>query len=342
MSPLSVDVHAHALVPAAEALVADRPELAQARAEEGRGAGPRSTEVNREQIGQLGPALIDPQVRLAAMDAAGIDVQLVSPMPIHHYWADLDLAARYANAVNAGILDHCSAAPGRLIGLGTAPLQHPDLAAEVLGRAVGDGLRGVEVATYVAGRELADPSLEPFWSTAAALDAVVFVHPWGCTLGERLSTAYLSNIVGNPVETAVALSRLIFSGLLDRYPGLKILAAHGGGYLPGYLGRGDHAWQVRPDSRTCAEPPSAYIRRLWFDALVYTPEGLRTLTAAAGADRVLLGTDYPFDMGITDPLDRLAAAGLPASASEAIRGGNAAALLGALAALPGGNERTGA
>jgi aminocarboxymuconate-semialdehyde decarboxylase len=342
MSPLSVDVHAHALVPAAEALVADRPELAQARAEEGRGAGPRSTEVNREQIGQLGPALIDPQVRLAAMDAAGIDVQLVSPMPIHHYWADRDLAARYANAVNAGILDHCAAAPGRLIGLGTAPLQHPDLAAEVLGRAVGDGLRGVEVATYVAGRELADPSLEPFWSTAAALDAVVFVHPWGCTLGERLSTAYLSNIVGNPVETAVALSRLIFSGLLDRYPGLKILAAHGGGYLPGYLGRGDHAWQVRPDSRTCAEPPSAYIRRLWFDALVYTPEGLRTLTAAAGADRVLLGTDYPFDMGITDPLDRLAAAGLPASASEAIRGGNAAALLGAQAALPRDNERTGA
>jgi aminocarboxymuconate-semialdehyde decarboxylase len=342
MSPLSVDVHAHALVPAAEALVADRPELAQARAEEGRGAGPRSTEVNREQIGQLGPALIDPQVRLAAMDAAGIDVQLVSPMPIHHYWADLDLAARYANAVNAGILDHCAAAPGRLIGLGTAPLQHPDLAAEVLGRAVGDGLRGVEVATYVAGRELADPSLEPFWSTAAALDAVVFVHPWGCTLGERLSTAYLSNIVGNPVETAVALSRLIFSGLLDRYPGLKILAAHGGGYLPGYLGRGDHAWQVRPDSRTCAEPPSAYIRRLWFDALVYTPEGLRTLTAAAGADRVLLGTDYPFDMGISDPLDRLAAAGLPASASEAIRGGNAAALLGAQAALPRDNERTGA
>ena len=172
MSPLSADVHAHALVPAAEALVADRPELAQARAEEARGAGPRSAEVNREQIGQLMPALTDPQVGLAAMDAAGIDVQLVSPMPIHHYWADTDLAARYASAVNAGILDHCAAAPGRLIGLGTAPLQHPGLAAEVLSRAVGDGLRGVEVATYVAGVELADPPLEPFWSTAAELDAV--------------------------------------------------------------------------------------------------------------------------------------------------------------------------
>jgi aminocarboxymuconate-semialdehyde decarboxylase len=342
MSPLSVDVHAHALVPAAEALVASRPELAQARAEEARGAGPRSTEVNREQIGQLGPALVDPRVRLAAMDSAGIDVQLVSPMPIHHYWADPDLASRYAKAVNAGILAHCSAAPGRLIGLGTAPLQHPVLATEVLRRAVGDGLRGVEVATYVAGLELSDPSLEPFWSTVADLDAVVFVHPWGCTLGERLSTAYLSNIVGNPVETAVALSRLIFSGLLDRYPGLKILAAHGGGYLPGYLGRGDHAWHVRPDARICAEPPSAYIPRLWFDALVYTAEGLRTLTAAAGAERVLLGTDYPFDMGITDPLGRLAAAGLPPSASEAIRGGNAAALLGDPPALLRDNERTGA
>ncbi|TVZ02287.1 amidohydrolase [Trebonia kvetii] len=342
MSPLSVDVHAHALVPAAEALVADRPELAQARAEEARGAGPRSAEVNREQIGQLAPALIDPLVRLAAMDAAGIDVQLVSPMPIHHYWAAPDLAARYAEAVNGGILKHCSAAPGRLIGLGTAPLQHPGLAVEVLDRAVSDGLHGVEVATYVAGSELADPSLEPFWARAAELGAVVFIHPWGCTLGERLDIAYLSNIVGNPVETTVALSRLIFSGLLDRHPGLKILAAHGGGYLPGYLGRGDHAWHVRPDSRTCAEPPSAYIRRLWFDALVYTPEGLRTLTAAAGADRVLLGTDYPFDMGIPDPLDRLAAAGLPSSASEAIRGGNAAALLGALPAVPRDNERTGA
>ena len=288
--------------------------------------------MNREQISQLGPALVDPQVRLAAMDAAGIDVQLVSPMPIHHYWADRDLADRYASTVNAGLLDHCAAAPGRLIGLGTAPLQHPGLAAEVLRRAVGDGLRGVEVATYVAGLELADPSLEPFWAAAAELGAVVFVHPWGCTLGDRLATAYLSNVVGNPVETAVALSRLIFSGLLDRYPGLKVLAAHGGGYLPGYLGRGDHAWHVRPDARTCAEPPSAYIRRLWFDALVYTADGLRTLAAAAGAERVLLGTDYPFDMGITDPLDRLAAAGLPPSAAEAIRGGNAAALLGPLPA----------
>lgn len=338
MSPPSVDVHAHALIPAAETLVAGRPELAQARADDARWAGPLSTEVNREQIGRLGPALTDPQVRLAAMDAAGIDVQLVSPMPTHHYWAHPDLAHRYADAVNTGILAHCAAAPRRLIGLGTAPLQHPSLAAEVLSRAVADGLRGVEVSTYVAGRELADTSLETFWARAEELGAVVFIHPWGCTLGERLATAYLSNIVGNPVETTVALSHLIFSGLLDLHPGLKVLAAHGGGYLPGYLGRGDHAWQDRPDSRTCAEPPSAYVRRMWFDSLVYTPEGLRTLVTAVGADRVMLGTDYPFDMGVADPLDRLAAGGLQPSASEAIRGGNAADLLGALSALPPAKE----
>ncbi len=330
MSTPAVDVHAHALIPAAEALVADEPGLAQARAEDARWAGPASAEVNREQIGRLGPALVDPAVRLAAMDAAGVDVQLVSPMPIHHYWADRDLARRYATAVNDGILAHCAAAPQRLVGLGTVPLQHPTLAVEVLERAVAAGLRGVEVSTHVAGRELADPSLEPFWARADELGAVVFVHPWGCTLGERLASAYLSNIVGNPVETTVALSHLVFSGTLDRHPSLKLLAAHGGGYLPTHLGRGDHAWQVRPDSRTCADLPSSYLRRMFFDALVYTPEGLRALVAAVGSDRVLLGTDHPFDMGITDPLDRLTAAGLPPSDAEAVRSGNAERLLGAI------------
>ena len=328
MKTPAVDVHAHALIPAAEALVADEPGLAAARAEEARWAGPSSAEVNREQIGQLGPALVSPAVRLAAMDAAGIDVQLVSPMPIHHYWAGRELAERYAAEVNAGILAHCAAAPQRLAGLGTVPLQHPDLAVKILTTALAGGLRGVEVSTHVVGRELADPSLDAFWARAEELGAVVFVHPWGCTLGERLASGYLSNIVGNPVETTVALSHLIFSGLLDRHPGLRVLAAHGGGYLPAYLGRGDHAWQVRPDSRTCAEPPSAYLRRMWFDALVYTPDGLRSLVSAVGADRVLLGTDYPFDMGVTDPLGRLAAAALGDAATEAVRGGNAAGLLG--------------
>ncbi|GLZ55768.1 amidohydrolase family protein [Actinomycetospora sp. NBRC 106378] len=338
-SPASptTDVHAHLLVPAAEALVADRPELGAARAVEGRAAGAASSRVNREQIAALGLALTRLDHRLAAMDAAGVERQLVSPMPIHHPWADRDLALAYADAVNTGVLEHCAGAPDRLLGLGTAPLQHPDLAVDVLRSAVRDGLRGVEVSTHVTGpdarrRELDDPDLAGFWAAAAELEAVVFVHPWGCTLGERLDVGYLSNTVGNPVETTVALSRLVAAGLLptegqhaDR--GVRLLAAHGGGFFPSGTARQDHAWHARPDDRAAPAPPSTALRRMWFDALVYTPEALRHLVATAGADRVLLGTDYPFDMAVTDPLDRLAAAGLDPADAEAIRGGNAVELL---------------
>jgi len=328
----TVDVHAHLLVGAAEALVADEPALGAARAEEGRAAGPASSRVNREQIGALIPDLTDVGRRLAACDRAGIDVQLVSPMPIHHSWADRDLAARYADAVNRGVAEHCAAAPDRLVGLGTTPLQHPDLAVDVLRAAVGAGLRGVEVSTHVPGpdgarRELDDPALAGFWAAASELEAIVFVHPWGCTLGERLDVGYLSNTVGTPVETTVALSRLVASGVLDAAPGARVLAAHGGGFFPYGTARQDHAWHARPGDRAAAAPPSTALRRLWFDALVYTPEALRHLVAVAGADRVALGTDFPFDMGVTDPLDRLDAAGLDPAEVAAVRSGAASALL---------------
>lgn len=331
MTP-TVDVHAHLLVGAAEALVADDPRLGAARAEEARAAGPASAGLNRAQIGALVPALTSVDVRLAAMDAAGIDVQLVSLVPIHHYWADRDLADAYARTVNDGVLAHGAQAPDRLVGLGTAPLQHPDLAVSILRAAVAAGLRGVEVSTHVPGpdgvrRELDDPALAPFWAAASELEAVVFVHPWGCTLGDRLDVGYLSNSVGNPVETTVALSRLIASGTLDDAPGARVLAAHGGGFLPLGVGRQDHAWHARPGDRAAAAPPSAALRRLWFDALVYTPEALRLLVATAGADRVALGTDYPFDMAITDPRERLAAAGLTPEDAEQVRAGAAATLL---------------
>ncbi|SHN24620.1 amidohydrolase family protein [Cryptosporangium aurantiacum] len=326
--PPAIDLHAHALVGPAEGLVADEPALAAARAAEARAAGPETSTVNREQIAAIAPLLVDPGKRLAAMDQAGLDIQVVSPMPIHHYWAGRPLAQRYARAVNEGIVAHCAAAPDRLLGLGTVPLQHPDLAVAELTRAVESGLKGVEVSTYVAGRELSDPVYEEFWAHAEELGAVIFVHPWGCTLGERLDLGYLSNTIGNPLETTLALSRLIFSGLLDRRPGLRIVAAHGGGYLPVYSSRADHAWEARRDARTCEERPSAYLRRLWYDSLVYTGEALDRLVGAVGADRVVLGTDYPFDMGVTDPLERLALANLDTEQTDAIRGGNAAALLG--------------
>ncbi|MFF3505434.1 amidohydrolase family protein [Streptomyces sp. NPDC003247] len=328
MSAPVVDFHGHLAVPAADALVAGTPGFAAELAAEQRAHSPESLAANRAQLARLAVRLTDVAARLADLDAMGVDVQVVGPMPMHHYWADPELAARLARTVNEAVARHCAAAPERLYGLGTVPLQHPGLAVTLLEEAVtGHGLYGVSVSTTVEGRELADPAHDEVWRRAEELGAVVFVHPWGCSLGERLATRYLGNTVGQPVETTVALSHLIFTGVLDRFPRLKLVAAHGGGYLPTYVGRSDHAWRERPDARGCAEPPSSYLRRMWFDALVYTPRALRRLVEEVGADRVVLGTDHPFDMGVTDPVDRLDAAGLAPAERDAIAGGNALDLL---------------
>ncbi|MER5750271.1 amidohydrolase family protein [Streptomyces sp. NPDC002088] len=328
MSTPVVDFHGHLAVPAADALVAGTPGLAAELAAEQRGHSPASLTANRAQLQCLAPKLTDVTARLTDLDAMGVDIQVVGPMPMHHYWADPDLAVRLARTVNAAVAEHCAAAPDRLYGLGTVPLQHPDLAVALLDKAVTEcGLYGISVSTTVDGRELADPAHDAVWQKAEELGAVVFVHPWGCSLGERLATHYLGNTVGQPVETTVALSHLIFTGVLDRFPRLKLVAAHGGGYLPTYVGRSDHAWQVRADARGCVEPPSTYLRRMWFDALVYTPRALRHLVEEVGADRVVLGTDHPFDMGVTDPVARLDAAGFAPAERAAIAGGNALDLL---------------
>ncbi|MFJ5304556.1 amidohydrolase family protein [Streptomyces sp. NPDC088350] len=323
-----VDFHGHLSVPAADALVADTPGLTAEFAAEQRAHSPASLAVNRAQLQCLASKLTDVTARLADLDAMGVDIQVVGPMPMHHYWADPDLAIQLARTVNTAVSAHCATAPDRLYGLGTVPLQHPDLAVALLDQAVNDhGLYGISVSTTVDGRELADPAHDVVWQRAEDLGAVVFIHPWGCSLGERLASNYLGNTVGQPVETTVALSHLIFTGVLDRFPRLKLVAAHGGGYLPTYIGRSDHAWLVRQDARGCAELPSAYLRRMWFDALVYTPRALRRLVEEVGADRVVLGTDHPFDMGVDDPVARLDAAGLTPADRAAVAGGNALDLL---------------
>ena len=327
MTP-AIDVHAHVLLPAVEAAVAGQPGLQAARELDARRNGPQALAVSGAMVAERLPLLTDVQARLAAMDQAGVDIQLVSPSPSHyHYWAGEDLARTLTELASAGTAEHCAQAPGRLLGLGLVPLQHPDLAVEALDHALGLGLRGVEISSHAPGRELSDPAYDPLWARAAAAGALIFLHPWGCTLDERLDRWYLSNIVGQPTENAVALSHLIFGGVLDRHPGLRVIAAHGGGYLPTHIGRSDHGWRTRPDAHGCAAEPSSYLRRLWFDSLVHSPAALHALVGAAGPDRVLLGSDFPFDMGTADPLAALQAAGLPQPQAQAIRGGNAAALL---------------
>ncbi|MFH9817105.1 amidohydrolase family protein [Streptomyces sp. NPDC017230] len=325
----TVDVHAHVLLPEIDALVAHLPGHAEARALDARRNGPASLAVNGPMVRERVPRMTDPSVRLAAMDAQGVDVQLVSPSPSHyHYWADEETAEKVYLLANEATAAHCSAAPDRLRGLGLVPLQHPDQVVPALEHALEQGLVGVEISSHAPGRELSDPAYEPFWSRAGETGAIVFLHPFGCTLDERLDQWYLSNTVGQPTENAVALSHLIFSGVLDRHPGLKVIAAHGGGYLPTHIGRSDHAWAARSDAGAgCAHLPSSYLERLYFDSLVHDPHVLRELIRAAGADRVLLGSDFPFDMGTEDPLGALRAAQLPEADFHAVRGGNAAALL---------------
>ncbi|MGK3941987.1 amidohydrolase family protein [Streptomyces caeruleatus] len=324
----TVDVHAHLLLPEVEEAVAGEPGLAEARALDARRNGPAALAVSGPMVGARVPRLTDVTVRLAAMDAQGVDIQLVSPSPSHyHYWAGPELARRVCRSANEGTAAHCAKAPDRLLGLGLVPLQHPDLAVELLDHALEQGLKGVEISSHAPGRELSDPAYEPLWTRAEQSGALVLLHPFGCTLDERLDQWYLSNTVGQPTENAVALSHLIFSGVLDRHPDLKLVAAHGGGYLPTHIGRSDHAWRVRPDARGCAREPSSYLKQLYVDSLVHDPQVLRALVAACGADRVLLGSDFPFDMGTEEPLAALRAADLPDPDFHAVRGANASALL---------------
>ncbi|WP_322500399.1 amidohydrolase family protein [Streptomyces rochei] len=329
MTPPTVDVHAHVLLPDVESLVAGLPGHAEAKEVDARRNGPAALAVNGPMVRARVPRMTDVALRLASMDAQGVDVQLVSPSPSHyHYWADEETAEKVYRLANEATAAHCAQAPDRLRGLGLVPLQHPDHLVRALDHALEQGLDGVEISSHAPGRELSDPAYEPFWSRAAERGAILFLHPFGCTLDERLDRWYLSNTVGQPTENAVALSHLIFSGVLDRHPELKIVAAHGGGYLPTHIGRSDHAWSARSDAGAgCAHPPSSYLRRLYFDSLVHDPHVLRELVRVAGADRVLLGSDFPFDMGTEDPVAALRAARLPDADFHAVRGGNAAALL---------------
>ncbi|MEU9056289.1 amidohydrolase family protein [Streptomyces sp. NPDC048384] len=328
MSIPTIDVHAHLLLPEVEEAVAGHPGLAEARALDARRNGPAALTVNGPMVGARVPKLTDAAVRLAAMDAAGVDIQVVSPSPSHyHYWAEPQLAEEVCRLANEGTAAHCAKAPDRLHGLGLVPLQHPDLAVDLLDHALDQGLSGVEVSSHAPGHELSDPAYEPLWSRVEETGALLFLHPFGCTLDQRLDQWYLSNTVGQPTENAVALSHLIFSGVLDRHPGLKLVAAHGGGYLPTHIGRSDHAWRVRPDARSCSREPSSYLKQLYFDSLVHDPQVLRELLRAAGPERVLLGSDFPFDMGTDDPLGALRAADLPDHDFRSVRGANAAALL---------------
>jgi len=255
-----------------------------------------------------------PARRIEDMDRLGIDRQALSPPPVMFcYWAEPKAAQAFARMQNEHVADVAARHPARFTGMATVPLQDVGLAIDELRHARERlGLRAVEIGTCPAGRDLDDPELFPFFQACRDLDVAIFVHPaTPLAGGERMKTYYFPLIVGNPLETALAISKLIFGGVLERLPDLRICFAHGGGAFPFTLARLDHGWKVRPEGPAAIpRPPAEYARRLYFDSLTLSPENLKFLIARFGADRVVIGSDYPFDMGDADPAASIAAAEL--------------------------------
>jgi len=311
----TVDVHAHCAVPEAMALMGMKV------------AGPP----------QQFPLLLvsQPAERIRAMDEQGIDVEALS---INAYWytADRDVATQLIKIQNEKLAEACAANPDRFVAFASVALQFPDLAAQQFEDGVKKyGLRGAAIGGSVNGEDLSDPKFHPFWSKAEQLGVLVFIHPQAAgaaaNLKDRLKgSGGLDNTIGNPLETTIALSHLIFEGTLDQFPGVKICAAHGGGYLPSYAARSDAICTTFPNR--CTTPlkkkPTEYLRQLYFDSIVFTPEALRHLVAETGSSQIVIGTDYPFPWTKTAVDHILGTPGLSDAERVAMLGETAAKLLG--------------
>jgi aminocarboxymuconate-semialdehyde decarboxylase len=305
-----IDVHAHCVIPQAQALLGPTPPAGQ--------RGPGIDEVGERRIHE--------------MDEQGIDVEALSINPAW-YRAERGVAERVIDVQNTRLAEFCAAYPERFVAFASVSLQFPDLAVQQLERAVTQlGLRGAAVGASVAGEEFADPRFHPFWAKAEELGVLVFIHPQSTPeLSRRFSgNGWLANTIGNPLDTTIALSHLIFEGTLDLFPELKICSAHGGGYLPSYAPRSDNALRVAPDMDTgvkLRKKPTDYLRQMYYDTLVFTSEALRHLAAEVGCSQLVLGTDHPIPWQRAGVDHILSAEGFSDEERIAMLGGTAATLL---------------
>lgn len=327
---VTIDIHCH--VGSTDADQMARPSFSPEKDPFVHFAGPASAAYNERHFAEIAPKLTVVQERLADMDRMGIDIQAISVAPPqYYYWAEPDLGQKLARMQNDNIASVVAEHPDRFVGLGTVPLQDVGASLDELERIAHD-LRfpGIEICTNVNGDDFDDPRFLPFFERCRDLDLMLVVHPNGFTQGERLAAYYLINTVGMPLDSTVFLARLIFGGVLERVPDLKMCVVHGGGYLPSYPARYDHAWRARADVREFIpdHPPSTYLKRLYFDTMLYDAYELAALIERYGADHVLLGTDYPYDMGEDDPVELICSVeGLSDAELSQILGGNAARLL---------------
>ena len=273
----------------------------------------------------------DLELRLSIMDSQGVDMQALSPAGSYFfYWMAAEQSLEYARWLNDRLAEAVAKHPRRFVALGSVPMQNPAKAVSEMERAVTKlGLRGVEVASNINGRYFDDPGFTPFWEAAQALDVLIFVHPNQVVGADRMRDYNLANLIGNPTDTSLAFAKLIFGGQLERFPRLKFLLAHAGGFLPYTWGRLDRGYRIQ-DSATAkiSKPPSEFVKLLHFDTITHSAMALEYLVANFGADKVLLGSDYPYDMGDPEPVQSLRRIKIGANDLAAISHTNAQRLLG--------------
>lgn len=326
----TIDIHAHIVVPQAAAVA--QPHVDVSRLPLAYFADDISKDINAQQEKDVREVMTTIDRRLRDLDRMGIDVQVVAPAPGQcYYTVDPKVGEAAHRLANDGVAEYCARRSDRFVGLGVVTLQEPELAIRELDYVMGTlKLMGVEILTNVDGQELSDPKFRTFFARAEELGAFIMMHPNGFTHGQRLTHYYFSNVLGNPLDTTIALHNLIFSGTLARFPELKLMAVHGGGYLPSYSGRIDHAWGARRDSHADLPlPPTAYLRQVYLDTVVFTYHQLAYLIDVFGPDRIVMGTDYPFDMAEYNPIGHVAGVeGMDEITLAQIAGGNAARVLG--------------
>jgi aminocarboxymuconate-semialdehyde decarboxylase len=326
--PMSIDIHAHCVpAEAVDIIRRDGAEIGVEVDDDG-----TATVAGRPLPMALLPALVDRDARLAAMDRSGVDVQVLSPwIDFTAYRLDPDRGARWSRLFNEALAAEVASHPDRFLAIGTVPLQSPQAAATELRYAVEQlGMVGVEIGSRVGDVYLANADLDPFWEEAARLRCLVVLHPLDPLPGIDLGSHFLHNIVGRPAESTIAIAGLLLGGLLERHPQLTLCVVHGGGFLPYQIGRMQRGWEARPEivAADLATAPTDVLRSLYFDTVLHHPAAIRSLVDLVGVDRVVLGTDYPFEMGDLDPIATIAAVpGLSEADNLAIVSGNMERLL---------------